>query len=227
MKPHFTLFGIPVFVRVSFFILVLVLGAGSYHQPQEIAIFGAVAFLGVMMHELGHAFVGRAFGLAPMIQVVGLGGLTSWIGGRNVGPGRSLLISLAGPAVGITIGSLTWFLSYAHGDFTNPFVSQVVGDAIWVNLGWGVLNLLPMLPLDGGNVMHQLIALLTGTDGERPARVISIVVGVVAAIAGYLYLGLFTAILVAMLVAQNVRALRPAEAPPGPPAPPPPQQARW
>ncbi len=208
MKPHFTLFGIPVFVRVSFFILVLVLGAGSYHQPQEIAIFGAVAFLGVMMHELGHAFMGRAFGLAPMIQVVGLGGLTSWTGGRNVGPGRSLLISLAGPAVGITIGSLTWFLSYTHGDFTNPFVSQVVGDAIWVNLGWGVLNLVPVMPLDGGNAMRSVFGLLNLFDAEVAARVVSLIVGpilgILAAWAGWF----FPLILILMYSVQNFQGLR-------------------
>lgn len=207
MKPHFTLFGIPVFVRVSFFILVLVLGAGSYQQPQQIGIFGAIAFLGVMMHELGHAFMGRAFGLQPMIQVVGLGGLTSWNGGRNVGPGRSLLISLAGPAVGITIGGLTAFLT-AGRELTNPFIAQIVTDTIWVNLGWGVLNLVPIMPLDGGNAMRSVFGLTNLFDAEIGARAVSLIVGpilgILAAWAGWF----FPLILIVMYSVQNVQGIR-------------------
>src|SRR5450755_4606674 len=100
MKPHFTLFGIPVWVRGSFFVVTVMLGATTGTNIQSLLLWTAIVFFSVMAHELGHAFMGRAFGLAPSIQLVGMGGLTSWVGGRNVGPGRSLLISLAGPAVG-------------------------------------------------------------------------------------------------------------------------------
>lgn len=208
MKPHFSLFGIPVFVRMSFFILVLVLGAGMYQQPQQLAMWAAIVFVGVMAHELGHAFMGRAFGLQPVIQLVGMGGITSWANGRNVGPGRSLLISLAGPAVGITVGGATLLWSTAHGDFANVVAAQAVEDVIWVNLGWGVLNLVPIMPLDGGNAVRSLFGMTKMVDAELAARIVSLVVGPILGILAGLAGWFWPLILIVMYSFQNFQAIR-------------------
>lgn len=221
----FALGNIPVRVHLQFLFLsaFIMMNAGD----ARLILSGVVIiFASVLLHELGHALMGKAFGLQPQIDLHGMGGTTSWAH-KNVSSGAKILISLAGPGTGIVIGSILKYGPFFNGHLS-PLAHGIIDQIIFVNLGWGVLNLLPMLPLDGGNVMHQLIAIITRTDGERPARIISIIVGVLAAIAGYVYLSLFTAILVGMLVAQNVRALRPAEPVAGPPAPPPPhQEARW
>ncbi len=205
----FALGNIPVRVHLPFLFLsaFIVMNAGD---PRLILSGVAIIFVSVLIHELGHALMGKAFGLTPQIDLHGMGGTTSWAH-KNVSSGAKILISLAGPSTGIVIGLILKYGPFFEGQHLSLLARGIIGQIIFVNLGWGVLNLLPMLPLDGGNVMHQLIAMITGTDGERPARIISIVVGVLAAIAGYMYFGLFTAILVAMLVGQNVRALRPAE----------------
>jgi hypothetical protein len=81
-----------------------------------------------------------------------------------------------------------------------------------VNFGWGVLNLLPMLPLDGGNVMTQLLNALTGGRGERPARVVSIVVASLAVAVALLFQYWWGGLLAASFIASNVRGLRDATA---------------
>ncbi|MGH9765018.1 MAG: hypothetical protein ACREAC_29635, partial [Blastocatellia bacterium] len=84
------IFGIPVRVSFTFWLLVLFLGYNRILDPQGISPLatilelGAVVFGSVLFHELGHAFVGRGFGLVPQIQLYGMGGLTSWEGGRWV-----------------------------------------------------------------------------------------------------------------------------------------------
>lgn len=221
----FALGNIPVRVHLPFLFMAafIMMNAGDARLVMSGMV---IIFISVLVHELGHALMGKAFGLAPQIDIHGMGGTTSWAH-KNVSSGAKILISLAGPTTGIVIGLILKFGPFFSGSLS-PVAAAVINQIIFVNLGWGVLNLVPMLPLDGGNVMHQFIAMITGTDGDKPARIISIVVGVLAGIASLIWMSLFTTALVAMLVAQNVRALRAAEPAPGPPGPPPPQQhARW
>lgn len=208
MRPHFSLFGIPVFVRPSFFVIVAMLAASQDRSVQAVLVWVAVAFVGVLMHELGHAFMGRAFGLQPVIQLVGMGGLTSWAGGRNVGPGKSLLISIAGPAVGIAIGVLALGYQIMHPTAPESPQGFLLNTVVWINLGWGLINLAPIMPLDGGNAMRAVFGIIGIGDAELLARGASVLVG--------LGLGLFSistgylwgVMLVVMYTFQNVQGFR-------------------
>src|ERR1700722_19012492 len=104
MKLAFRLGSIPVQVHGSFLLVVVLLGMLG-GDPSGILLWIVVVFVGVLLHELGHALVGRSFGLTPQIDLVGFGGLTSWAaGGAELGPPKRIAISLAGPFTGIAIG---------------------------------------------------------------------------------------------------------------------------
>src|SRR5690606_29468442 len=146
----------------------------------------------------GHAFAGRAFGLEPQIELMGFGGLTRFPAGRALSPGRSILVSAAGPAVGIAIGGVTLLVgkllvpdllpaiaSIGDGGFdlghlspglASGYVEYAALAVIWVNLGWGALNLLPMMPLDGGNILASALSLVSPTQGRIAARGASLLV---------------------------------------------------
>jgi hypothetical protein len=207
MRPHFTLAGIPVYVRASFFVVTVMLGATKGATPQSIALWVAIVFVSVLAHEVGHAFMGRAFGLQPSVQLVGMGGLTSWEGGRNVGPGRSLLISLAGPAVGISIGGGALLLG-ALRHAASPLAAEAAWDIVWVNLGWGLLNLVPMMPLDGGNAMRAVLGLVKLGDAELLARGVSIAVGLGVGVLALSAGALWPVLLIAMYTMQNIKGIR-------------------
>ena len=210
----FTIFGIPVRVQIWFVALALILGAGWFHNDvAAITVFCGIVFVSVLAHELGHAFMGRAFGLKPAITLHGLGGLTSWVGGRAVGPGRSLAISLAGPAVGIVIGLLVVLLGIAipilAPDYqAPPLAKDLFLAALFVNFGWSIFNLLPVVPLDGGNAFRSFWALTKIGDAEIVARVVSVPVAL--AIAGWfgLHRQLYMTAFMLLYVAQNVSGLR-------------------
>lgn len=196
-------------VRVQFiFLITMVLFARSTN-PGVIAVWGGVVFVSVLIHELGHALMGKAFGLAPQIEIHGMGGTTSWAeGGRKLTPGRSILVSLAGPSVGIVLGIGVMVAVSILGAPTAPLAREAVEDVIWVNLIWGIFNLLPMLPLDGGNVMAAIFALVTGGRGRRAAHFVSLGVAALVA-AGALYTRqTFVAVLAGLFAFQNFRGLQ-------------------
>jgi Zn-dependent protease len=166
----------------------------------------------VLLHELGHATMGLAFGLSPSIELHTMGGTTSWSGGPALSTAKRIAISLAGPFAGFGVAALVRY-AIGPGVFPpTPLGAFIYDNLLFVNFGWGVLNLLPMLPLDGGSVMTQVLNALTGGRGERPARVVSIVVASLAVATALVFQYWWGALLAASFIATNVRGLRDATA---------------
>lgn len=207
---QFRLGRIPVRVHGSFFIMAVLFGAAGTRSPQVIGIWMAVVFVSVLLHEMGHATTGRAFGLVPRIDLHGMGGTTSWPAGRKVSTGQSVLISLAGPFAGLAVCAAVLVAVRFGLEPRGELARVAIEDILWVNGGWGVLNLLPMLPLDGGNVMAALLSRWLEGRGERAARIVSIVVsgaaGLLALVVGWTW----PALLAGMFFFRNVQGLRQA-----------------
>ncbi|MBX3190400.1 MAG: hypothetical protein KF819_25595 [Labilithrix sp.] len=201
---------IPIRIRVQFLFMAVLLGGANAREPQKLGIWAAVVFVSVLVHELGHAFVGRAFGLSPQIELHMMGGTTSWQEPRDVGNGRSIAISLAGPFAGFILGGATLVASQLIQP-GHALADHAIKSLLWVNIGWGIINLVPMLPLDGGNVMRSALHIFTGGRGEKPARVVSaIIAGCVLALAtlfGQIWIG----VLAGLFAYINVQALRQAD----------------
>jgi Zn-dependent protease len=203
-SPHFALFGIPVRVEPTFLLLMLWLGFGG--DAQFMVVMAVTVFVGVLVHELGHALAYRAYGARPSIVLWGLGGLT--YGPANLSPGRHVLVSLAGPLAGVALlGAPAWYLR-TSGAVTDRAALEALDVVIWVNVGWAIFNLLPILPLDGGNVVRDLVTVVTGRDGERPARYVSVVVAAAAAIWAVAVEEPFLALFAGLFAFMNVSALR-------------------
>ncbi len=187
MSLDFRLFGIPIRIHIWFWLMALFLGSSpSQGSWVQLLIGVAVIFQGILMHELGHAFVGRAYGKTPHVELVALGGVTWWEQREPLAATKSVLVSFAGPAVGIAIGGAALLFSslYPVGD---PMLAFLLDWVVWVNLGWGVLNLLPMLPLDGGNITASLLDMAVPGKGRLFACYVSFaVIGALVVILGTL-----------------------------------------
>ncbi|QPT53446.1 site-2 protease family protein [Rothia kristinae] len=179
-------------VRVSgsWFLLtgLIVVGYGGYlHQRLPWlgarAYLAALAFavllgLSVLVHELAHAGAARAFGWQVReIRLTLMGGHTAFDAAREA-PGRSALVSLAGPAANLVLALLGAILlgSLDPGGLPRLVVELVTT----ANLLVGAFNLLPGLPLDGG---HAVAALIWRISGSRRAgvRTAAVLGGLVAA----------------------------------------------
>lgn len=210
---QFRLGSIPVRIRFPFVVLALVFSTLKGNDPKTIAIGVAMIFVAVMVHELGHALVGRAFGLTTSIELHGFGGATAWTvpPEKPLGSGRNILVSLAGPFAGFAFYAIVVAASRVAFDPKHPVAELAL---YWIRLaclGWGIANLLPMMPLDGGNVMRYVIDAFTKGKGEKPARVISIgIAGLVLMFAGATK-NLLVGSLAAMFTFVNMQALRQAD----------------
>ena len=213
---QFRLFGIPVAVTPSFWFLTLFLQMSELARPARFATWVGVVFTGVLLHEFGHAFVIRAFGFAPSIELYGMGGLTAWSTsqGNAPGPWKRLAISLAGPFAGIAFGVGTYVVAVALGISSagiwvrGTHAEYLVYSILWVNAGWGILNLIPVYPLDGGQVMASVFDMFTPGNGRVWALRVTVLIGSVVALLA-LYAGMhLPAAMAAYFVFQAVMGLR-------------------
>jgi Zn-dependent protease len=152
----FRVFGFPVTIDISFVVVAALLGYYPGVTARGFVVWLAMVPLAVLSHELGHAFVARPTGAEPAITLAGLGGVTTYVPPRRLSRGRSVAISLAGPAVGIVIGGGLLAYAATAGPTAGSLGATIVGTAIFTTLGWSVLNLLPILPLDGGHILPAL-----------------------------------------------------------------------
>ena len=192
----FRLLGIPVRVEVLHIVTLALLGWAYGFEGAEIAVFMLVGGFSLIVHEMGHATAFRSFGAQPTITMTAMGGYT-------LGPaqprGRSLVVSLAGPGAGFLaaiVGAL--LLQVVSGP---DLVETGIRILIFVNILWGVFNLLPILPLDGGHVAADLF-------GLRNAQYLSIAGAVALGVAAVASGAVFMAILAFMYGSQSLNALR-------------------
>lgn len=202
------LFGFPVHLDLSFVIIMGILGYYPGVTLRDMALWLLITPVAVLVHEFGHAVVARATGARPQIALAGFGGVTSYVPTRPLSRVWSLGISLAGPAVGLVIGAgLAYLLATADLD-RDSWQQQALFVGKWTTLGWSLLNLLPVLPLDGGQAMREL---LPGDPAirERRAAIVSVVTASLAALVSFAVLNqVFLTIFLVFFAVSNVLALR-------------------
>jgi Zn-dependent protease len=202
---RFNLFGFPTRIDPSFLLIVALIGFDG--NDAHVAIWVGLALVSVLGHELGHALAARRLGATASITLAGLGGLTASRRAAPLGRGESAFLTAAGPAAGILLGLPVLWALHATGWDAWTTGGYVLRTAAFTTLGWSALNLLPILPLDGG---HLLELALPGAPSARRATAARVSIGV-AAVGGILAFraGLeFSAVLAVMFAAQNLAGLR-------------------
>ena len=179
---HFRVFGFPVRVDPFFFFIVIALGFSTHATVGGMVAWFAVVFVSILIHELGHAFAARAVGSDSIgIELQSMGGLTAYRPRRSLSRLEQIGVSLAGPFSGFALGTVVLVLANILDVSTTRSGDNVVlFDLLWVNFGWGLFNLLPVLPLDGGTVMQNM---LPGNElvRARRAAMVSIAILLIAA----------------------------------------------
>ncbi len=179
---NFRLGSIPVRIRPEFFILPVVFGLQS-GGAEKIALWAAIVFVSVLMHELGHAMAMRFYGFGPRIELHAMGGATSWPEGARPSEKQKLIVTLCGPGIELAAGLAVYFgLSSVELPPLARWATQVFAG---VNIIWALINLLPVLPWDGGLALDSTVTLITKRPRTRIVGAISMLFGGLAAIAAF------------------------------------------
>lgn len=233
---RFQLFGIPIGVQPFFWLMATFVTGGLQYLQNGKALFAVVGilvvFISVLLHELGHALVGRKLaGGQVHIMLWGMGGLAYNQGGRFDQKSRALMIA-AGPGFGFGLFLLTciaafaiwpdsaWQLILTSLGFSSDYTLELYEVAaaghyiriylfellLWINFWWGILNLIPVFPLDGGQLLQTFMR-----SHKRVHLIGMILAGIVIVASAAFLKSIFLPILFAFLAFQNYQAYQQAQ----------------
>ena len=174
-KPafSFSLWGFPVHVEsANLFLCVLIglmAGSTSKFGPIYGVFVAIVLFTSVFIHECGHAWMAKRLGAKVIeMRMTGMGGYVRHGGGLS--HPRAFLITLAGPLANLIIAVLAWNLLAPLGG-VSPYLALLASVYINWNIMLMVFNLFPVIPLDGGHLLHRLLMMFYSTS--RDGRVVA------------------------------------------------------
>lgn len=237
---RFTLFGVPVRVHPIFWLSSLFL-AWVPNRPVVTFVQVLCLFVAVLVHEMGHALMNARFGFRSEIVLYILGGYAT---SMRHSTWRDIAVSAAGPGAGFLLLIVIYVPLKLTGLVVNwsvdPVFSQevalqlpeairlgspgfeilarAISFSIFINLIVNVMNLAPVLPLDGGQISRELFLRYRRRDGMKLCLQTSLVTAIVVAVyalhqrsVGGSVLGLdplFLAVMFGLLAYQNFQSLQ-------------------
>ena len=164
-----SLFGIPLFLDPLWFVILglTTLNFGlAYQQWGAVAGWGAglimalLLFVSVLLHELGHSLVAQSQGIkVNSITLFFFGGVAA-IEEESTTPGLAFQVAIAGPAVSVILFLLLRLIASVIPE--SNLLNEMTGDLSRINLVVALFNLIPGLPLDGGQVLKAALWKITG-----------------------------------------------------------------
>ncbi len=197
---------IPITIHPTFWLFAALIGYINSMSLVGTVIWVGIIFVSILFHEFGHALTAAAFGQKPRIELVALGGLT-YHDGQKLSFWRQFFIVFNGPLFGFllfVIASLL-LLSPAIAEGTTGSVLSLVRA---VNLFWTVVNLLPVLPLDGGQLLRIVMEKIFGLNGLKYALVASMVVATLISLFFFVYQAFIIGALFFLLAFQSYDTYR-------------------
>lgn len=170
----FNVGGTAVRLHPTFFLLLAWVGAAGWFRSGAPAAIGGVVFIAliflcVVLHEFGHVWAARRYGIATRdVTLFPLGGLAS-LERMPEKPSQEIAVALAGPAVNVVIAGALFAILWILGQrvdmqqlFELELRSGMLMELAAANISLVVFNLIPAFPLDGGRVLRALLATQLG-----------------------------------------------------------------
>lgn len=164
--------GITVRVHTTFILLLIWIGVAHYLDGGWIAALQGLAFIvaifgSVLLHEFGHAFAARRYGIdTPDITLLPIGGVAR-LERLPERPMEELVVAVAGPLVNVAIAAvlLAGLFLTGRSEFLQSFDligGEFFAQLLFINVWLVVFNLIPAFPMDGGRILRSLLATRLG-----------------------------------------------------------------
>ncbi|MGP1383239.1 MAG: site-2 protease family protein [Thainema sp.] len=196
-----SLFGIPFYIDPSWLIVVTLVAfayGSDWQSPAVLSemnwssgiawlaglLTALLLFGSVLLHELGHSLVARSQGInVNSITLFLFGGIAA-IDRESKTPGQAFQVAIAGPTVSFILFALLAAVSVLT--ITPPSVRLIASSVAQINLVLGLFNLIPGLPLDGGQILKSLVWKITNDRfaGVRWAARTGLILGWIAVAIG-------------------------------------------
>jgi Zn-dependent protease len=210
----FRLLGFPIRIRPGFlFVAVFLLSSGGEFRWSRF-LFSVAAYTGFMLvHELGHAVAARHFGCTDVaISLDFLVGYAMFRPPATITKARLAIVSAAGPLTEIFTGFAALLIMGAN---LTSFDSMRLGNraiVLWFGPILGLANLIPILPLDGGNIVSLGFEKLNPKNGRSVFQKVSLGLSICIALYGLIQSqsggGSFFILPGIMLTVMNVGAMQ-------------------
>lgn len=202
---NFRLAGVDVRVHPMFWIVGLLMGL-SDPKPVHVLLWMSAVFISIVVHEMGHVLAFGAYRVPSHVVLHAFGGLAVPDRTPPRNTAAEVFIALAGPLAGFALAGVIvvglalsgrpvqfrWGGALGFSIFPPRLLSQpgepfdpltiLVADMIFINVFWGLVNLLPVFPLDGGRVARGLLTHANPRDGFRQSLLLSMITAVGVAI---------------------------------------------
>lgn len=205
---HFRLFGIPIEIQPFFWLIMVMLGSGfgrgvdTANQALNIALFVIAGAISVLVHELGHALMGRKFGARPHIVLHSFGGYAAFPDGRFTRL-ESFMVTAAGPLLQLALGGISFGCLMINYEYTESF-QHFLFCLTLVSIFWALINCIPVIPLDGGQMLHAAM----GMQRRKLTLQISIAAAIIGATVMIKTGSLIFPLILAYYAWQNYQELR-------------------
>jgi Zn-dependent protease len=175
---------IPISIQPMFWLFAALIGWMNSSTLFGVFAWVGIIFVSVLFHEFGHALMAILFGQKARIQLIAFGGVTSF-DGPKLKSWQQFLVVLNGPLFGFLLFlAATWLLTLNLSQ--HPLFMGVLRAAQVANLFWTIVNLFPVLPLDGGQLLRIVLEAWFGVKGLKATLLIGAVLSTLFALGFFL-----------------------------------------
>ena len=197
---------IPISIRPLFWLIAFFIGWMWTLNLSGALLCVLVILVSVIFHEFGHALTAMLFGQKTRIELAAFGGFT-YREGRKLKLWEEFVVVINGPIAGFFLFLIAYTI-YRSTSIENQLIAFTIKFAFVANLFWTIINLVPVLPLDGGHLMSIILEAIFGFKGVKIAIITGIVVAVSISVL-FFAMGLFLiGALFLILTFESFRSLR-------------------